>query len=47
MRLTHLLIVEDQDRTRGFYEQVLGATVIRARDPVILQKACTIRAMAV
>jgi catechol 2,3-dioxygenase-like lactoylglutathione lyase family enzyme len=37
MRLTHLLIVEDQDRTRGFYEQVLGATVIRARDPVILQ----------
>jgi catechol 2,3-dioxygenase-like lactoylglutathione lyase family enzyme len=36
-RLTHLLIVEDQDRTRGFYEQVLGATVIRARDPVILQ----------
>jgi alkylhydroperoxidase family enzyme len=37
MRLTHLLIVEDQDRTRGFYEQVLGATVIRARDPVILR----------
>jgi catechol 2,3-dioxygenase-like lactoylglutathione lyase family enzyme/alkylhydroperoxidase family enzyme len=37
IRLTHLLIVEDQDRTRGFYEQVLGATVIRARDPVILQ----------
>jgi len=36
-RLTHLLIVEDQDRTRGFYEQVLGATVIRTRDPVILQ----------
>jgi catechol 2,3-dioxygenase-like lactoylglutathione lyase family enzyme len=37
VRLTHLLIVEDQDRTRGFYEQVLGATVIRAGDPVILQ----------
>jgi catechol 2,3-dioxygenase-like lactoylglutathione lyase family enzyme len=36
-RLTHLLIVEDQDRTRNFYEQVLGAMVIRARDPVILQ----------
>jgi catechol 2,3-dioxygenase-like lactoylglutathione lyase family enzyme len=36
-RLTHLLIVEDQDRTRGFYEQVLGATVIRTRNPVILQ----------
>jgi catechol 2,3-dioxygenase-like lactoylglutathione lyase family enzyme len=37
VRLTHLLIVEDQDRTRAFYEQVLGATVVRARDPVILQ----------
>jgi len=36
-RLTHLLIVEDQDRTRAFYEQVLGATVIRERDPVILR----------
>jgi catechol 2,3-dioxygenase-like lactoylglutathione lyase family enzyme len=36
-RLTHLLIVEDQDRTRAFYEQVLGATIIRERDPVILQ----------
>src|SRR5262249_3382185 len=36
-RLTHLLIVEDQDRTRGFYEQVLGATVVRTRDPVILR----------
>jgi catechol 2,3-dioxygenase-like lactoylglutathione lyase family enzyme len=37
VRLTHLLIVEDQDRTRAFYQQVLGATVIRERDPVILQ----------
>ena len=36
-RLTHLLIVEDQDRTRAFYEQVLGANVVRPRDPVILQ----------
>jgi catechol 2,3-dioxygenase-like lactoylglutathione lyase family enzyme len=35
--MTHLLIVEDQDRTRAFYEQVLGARVVRARDPVILQ----------
>jgi catechol 2,3-dioxygenase-like lactoylglutathione lyase family enzyme/alkylhydroperoxidase family enzyme len=35
--LTHLLIVEDQDRTRAFYEQVLGARVVRERDPVILQ----------
>jgi catechol 2,3-dioxygenase-like lactoylglutathione lyase family enzyme len=37
IRLTHLLIVEDQDRTRAFYQQVLGATVIRERDPAILQ----------
>jgi hypothetical protein len=29
--------VEDQDRTRGFYEKVLGATVICERDPVILR----------
>jgi lactoylglutathione lyase len=36
-RVTSLLIVEDQDRTRAFYEQVLGAKVVRARDPVILQ----------
>jgi catechol 2,3-dioxygenase-like lactoylglutathione lyase family enzyme len=35
--LTHLLIVDDQDRTRAFYEQVLGARVVRERDPVILQ----------
>jgi lactoylglutathione lyase len=37
MSLTVLLIVEDQDRTRAFYEQVLGASVVRERDPVILQ----------
>jgi hypothetical protein len=36
-RLTVLLIVEDQDRTGAFYEHVLGASVIRERDPVILQ----------
>jgi lactoylglutathione lyase len=36
-RLTFLLIVEDQDRTRAFYEHVLGASVVRERDPVILQ----------
>jgi catechol 2,3-dioxygenase-like lactoylglutathione lyase family enzyme/alkylhydroperoxidase family enzyme len=35
--LTVLLIVEDQDRTRAFYEHVLGATVVRERDPVILK----------
>jgi len=36
-RLTVLLIVQDQDRTRAFYEQVLSASVVRERDPVILQ----------
>jgi catechol 2,3-dioxygenase-like lactoylglutathione lyase family enzyme len=36
-RLTFLLIVEDQDRTRAFYEHVLGASVVRERNPVILQ----------
>jgi catechol 2,3-dioxygenase-like lactoylglutathione lyase family enzyme len=36
-RLTFLLIVEDQYRTRAFYEHVLGASVVRERDPVILQ----------
>jgi catechol 2,3-dioxygenase-like lactoylglutathione lyase family enzyme/alkylhydroperoxidase family enzyme len=37
LALTVLLIVEDQDRTRAFYEQVLGASVVRRRDPVILK----------
>src|SRR5579864_2703744 len=37
MALTVLLIVEDQDRTRAFYQQVLGASVVRERDPVILK----------
>jgi catechol 2,3-dioxygenase-like lactoylglutathione lyase family enzyme/alkylhydroperoxidase family enzyme len=37
MSLTVLLIVEDQDRTRAFYEHVLGASVVRERDPVILK----------
>ena len=37
MTLTVLLIVEDQDRTRAFYQHVLGAGVVRERDPVILQ----------
>lgn len=37
MVLTHLLIVEDQDRSRDFYTNVLGAEVVLERDPVILQ----------
>jgi catechol 2,3-dioxygenase-like lactoylglutathione lyase family enzyme len=35
--LTHLLIVADQDRSREFYRHVLGAEVIRERDPVALR----------
>lgn len=33
--LTHLLIVADQDRSREFYRKVLGAEVIRERDPIV------------
>jgi catechol 2,3-dioxygenase-like lactoylglutathione lyase family enzyme len=35
--LTHLLIVRDVDRSREFYQRVLGATVVRERNPGILQ----------
>ena len=35
--LTTLLIVADQDRSRAFYETVLGATVVLERDPVIMK----------
>jgi catechol 2,3-dioxygenase-like lactoylglutathione lyase family enzyme len=34
--LTVLLIVEDQDRARDFYRNVMGAEIVRDRDPVIL-----------
>ena len=33
--LTHFLVVSDQDRSRDFYRQVFGATVVLERDPVI------------
>jgi catechol 2,3-dioxygenase-like lactoylglutathione lyase family enzyme len=35
--LTHLLIVRDVDRSREFYRNVLGATVVRERQPAILR----------
>ena len=35
--VTHLLIVADQDRSREFYRRVMGAEVIRERDPVVLR----------
>ena len=37
MSLTVLLIVEDQDRSRDFYCNVIGAEIVRDRDPVILR----------
>src|SRR5690349_6176353 len=35
--VTHLLIVADQDRSREFYHRVMGAEVVRERDPVMLR----------
>jgi len=37
--LTHFLVVSDQDRSREYYRTVFGATVVRERDPVILNLA--------
>jgi catechol 2,3-dioxygenase-like lactoylglutathione lyase family enzyme len=37
MVLTVLLIVADQDRSRAFYQGVLGAKVVLERDPCILR----------
>lgn len=35
--VTHLLIVADQDRSREFYKNVMGAEVVREHDPVMLR----------
>lgn len=35
--LTHFLVVSDQDRSREWYEKVLGATTVNQRDPVIMK----------
>jgi lactoylglutathione lyase len=37
--LTHFLVVSDQDRSRQWYERVLGARTVLERDPVIMQVA--------
>ncbi len=39
--ITHFLVVSDQDRSRRWYEQVLGARTVLERDPVIMQVANT------
>ena len=35
--VTHLLIVSDQDRSREFYHRIMGAEIVRERDPVALR----------
>ena len=35
--VTHLLIVSDQDRSRQFYHRIMGAEIVRERDPVALR----------
>jgi catechol 2,3-dioxygenase-like lactoylglutathione lyase family enzyme len=35
--LTHLLIVRDVDRSREYYERVLGADRVRERNPCVLR----------
>jgi lactoylglutathione lyase len=37
--LTHFLVVADQDLSRRWYEQVLGAKTVLERDPVIMKVA--------
>ncbi len=37
--ITHFLVVSDQDRSRRWYEKVLGAQTVLERDPVIMQVA--------
>ena len=37
MSLTVLIIVDNQDLSRDFYHNVMGAEIVRDRDPVILR----------
>jgi catechol 2,3-dioxygenase-like lactoylglutathione lyase family enzyme len=37
--LTHFLVVSDQNRSRDFYQSILGGKVVLERDPVILKVA--------
>lgn len=37
LMVTHFLVVSDQDRSREWYERVLGAETVLARDPVYLK----------
>jgi catechol 2,3-dioxygenase-like lactoylglutathione lyase family enzyme len=42
--VTHFLVVSDQDRSRDFYRSVFGATVVLAREPVIMKAPLQVRA---
>ncbi len=37
--ITHFLVVSDQDRSREFYQSLLGGRVVLERDPVIIRVA--------
>lgn len=37
--ITHFLVVSDQDRSRDFYQSLLGGQVLIERDPVIMKVA--------
>ena len=37
--LSHFLVVSDQDRSREFYQSLLGGLVLLERDPVIMKVA--------
>ena len=39
--ITHFLVVSDQDRSREFYQSLLGGEVLIERDPVIIKVANT------
>jgi lactoylglutathione lyase len=39
--LTHVLVVADPDRSRDFYQSLLGGQVLLERDPVIIKVANT------
>jgi catechol 2,3-dioxygenase-like lactoylglutathione lyase family enzyme len=39
--ITHVLVVADQDRSREFYQGLLGGQVLMERDPVIMKVANT------
>ena len=39
--ITYVLVVADQDRSREFYQSLLGGRVVLAGDPVIIKVANT------